>query len=304
MRNGRSKRALEEWNWVYENKVKLLLMEDDDYPELLLSIKDPPILLFYKGDLNILSIEHSLSVVGTRRASGYGREFCHQLAKGLIKYGPRICSGLALGIDSEIHRSCLEHGHKCIAVIPTGFDKIYPAENMALFHKLTKEGLILSEYPHREAILSYKFVQRNRIIAGLSSACLVVESREKGGSLITAEMAYNEHRDVYVLPGRYFDQSSRGCHKLLHQQIAKPFVDIKTMVSDLFWEISERSINRDIRPESMAFEWFADRETKSFQALLSSAKINEKDLRIKLVELELEGYIKKDEQGDYRWVKF
>ncbi|MGF1537853.1 MAG: DNA-processing protein DprA [Elainellaceae cyanobacterium] len=193
---------------------------DPDYPRLLLEIPDPPPLLHYRGRVSPAENQgHTLAIaiVGTRRPTEYGRRWTSRISRQLAQAGVTVVSGLAEGIDAIAHRSCLEAGGRTLAVMGTGVDVIYPWSNRALAHRVLEHGLLLSEHPAGTQPDRAHFPRRNRIIAGLSRAVLILEAPQKSGALITARMANDYARDVYALPGPVDSAESRGCLELINQ---------------------------------------------------------------------------------------
>ncbi len=193
---------------------------DPDYPRLLQEIPTPPPLLYYRGIVDpqeIQGITPTVGIVGTRHPSEYGRRWTRKISTILAKSGFTIVSGLAAGIDTEAHGACLEAGGRTIAVFGNGVDMVYPRENKSLAEQVVKQGLAVSEYPAGTQPNRKHFPQRNRIIAGLSRAILIMEAPEKSGALITADMANEFCRDVYVLPARLDDEKSHGCLQLINK---------------------------------------------------------------------------------------
>ncbi len=193
---------------------------DPDYPRLLQEIPTPPPLLYYRGIVDseeILGITPTVGIVGTRHPSEYGRRWTRKISSILAKSGFTIVSGLAAGIDTEAHSACLEAGGRTIAVFGNGVDMVYPRENKSLAEQVVKQGLAVSEYPAGTKPNKQHFPQRNRIIAGLSRAVLIMEAPEKSGALITADIANEFCRDVYVLPARLDDEKSHGCLQLINK---------------------------------------------------------------------------------------
>ncbi len=193
---------------------------DAAYPALLFEIADPPPVLYYQGDLALLSqcqIRPAVGIVGTRSPSDYGRRWTRRITVALSRAGVTVVSGLADGIDREAHQSCLEHQGATIAVLGTGVDVVYPSVNRDLHRAIADRGLLLSEYPPGTGPDRAHFPRRNRIIAGISRAVLVTEAPAKSGALITARLANDYGRDVYVLPGSLDNPRSRGCLELVNQ---------------------------------------------------------------------------------------
>lgn len=192
-----------------------ITMESDKYPEKLRNIFDPPYGLFYNGTLP--DFNKCISIVGARRCSAYGKKLAHSLGKMLAEAGFTIISGMARGIDAYGHQGCLEgHGHT-VAVLGSGCDVIYPADNRLLYEEIAKNGAIISEYQMGASPIAMNFPRRNRIVSALSDVVIVVEAREKSGSLITADFALEQGKDIYVVPGRVGDSLSTGCNKLISQ---------------------------------------------------------------------------------------
>ncbi len=196
---------------------------DKEYPRLLLEIPSPPPILYYRGEVELQENQAqkpSVGIVGTRKPSEYGIRWTRLISTALAKNGFTVVSGLAEGIDTESHVAALQAGGRTIAVLGTGVDVVYPAKNRDLYKQILNQGLVLSEYPAKTPPDRKHFPRRNRIIAGLSRAILVMEAPMKSGALITANYANEFGRDVYVLPGRIDDHPAQGCLKLLSQGAA------------------------------------------------------------------------------------
>jgi len=186
------------------------------YPKRLLEIYNPPLGLFYQGDLALLS-KKSLAVIGARDFTIYGERVVEKFVPELIKEDMVIVSGLARGIDSIAHRTCLKNGGSTIGVIGCGLDCYYPKENQSLQEQLVKEHLLLSEYCQGTKPLKHHFPARNRIIAGISHGICIIEAKERSGTFITAELALNEGRDVFAVPGSCLQDYSLGCLKIIQE---------------------------------------------------------------------------------------
>lgn len=193
---------------------------DAEYPRLLLETPSPPPVLYYRGQVQLqenLGLRLLVSIVGTRDPSEYGKRWTRKISTALAENGFTVVSGMAEGIDTEAHRGCLEAGGRTLAILGTGVDVVYPPRNRELYNQILNQGLVLSEYPAKTPPERAHFPQRNRIIAGLSRAVLVMEAPAKSGALITARFANDFCRDVYVMPGRLDDDKSQGCLRLLSQ---------------------------------------------------------------------------------------
>lgn len=207
--------------WLAEPENHLLTLADSLYPPSLLEIPDPPLLLYAKGNLDLLT-RPALAVVGSRNASAQGVLDAEKFSQVLASAGFTIISGLALGIDAAAHRGALQAiaaggTSSTVAVIGTGADIVYPARNRALAHQIAGAGCIISEYPLGTPALPANFPRRNRIISGLARAVLVVEAAAQSGSLITARLAADQGRDVFAIPGSIHSPLSKGCHQLIKQ---------------------------------------------------------------------------------------
>jgi len=203
---------------LQDYEQNFLTPADPDYPQLLAEIPDPPPVLYYRGQFNLireLDRQSAVAIVGTREPSDYGRRWTRKLSRILAHNGFMVMSGLAAGIDAEAHRSCLEAGGQTIAVLGTGVDVVYPYKNRRLYDQLLETGLALSEYPAGTQPDRAHFPRRNRIVAGLCRAVLVIEAPLRSGALITANLANEYGRNVYALPGSLDNPGSAGCLALI-----------------------------------------------------------------------------------------
>ena len=199
-----------------EEKIKVLTINDKNYPKILKKIKNPPKKLYYKG--KILTEEKCFAIVGTRKYSIYGKQAALEIANDLSEAGLTIVSGLAPGIDTFAHRAAIEQGKRTIAVLGTGIDEksVYPKENIGLSREIIERGgAVLSEYPPGTRGTRFTFPRRNRIISGLSLGVLVIEAKEKSGSLITANYALKQNRKIFAVPGSIYSKNSSGPHFLI-----------------------------------------------------------------------------------------
>lgn len=206
--------SLEKLKWNKENNVEFISLNNVDYPCILKDIKEPPYGLFLKGNKALLK-ERKVSIVGSRKCSNYASEVTKLLTKDLISYNITILSGGAKGIDSIAHKEAVEGNGKTIVVLGCGIDVVYPSENYNLFKKIEKEGLIISEFLPGTRPMSYNFPRRNRIISGLSELVIVVEASKRSGSLITADYALEQGKEVMAVPGSIFSEGNYGTNQLL-----------------------------------------------------------------------------------------
>ncbi len=204
-------------NFIDKTPLHIITLTDEFYPEDLKNIYQVPLFLFAIGDISVLSAIKKGAIVGTRKASSYGRSMCNQICKSLCQSDYVIVSGLASGIDSEAHRSTLENNGKTIAVLAHGLELIYPPQNRELARRITENGLLLSEYPPFTKMNKYYFIQRNRIISALCKFTAVIEGKKESGAMITAQFAIEQGKDVFALPGNINTEYSEGPNFLIQQ---------------------------------------------------------------------------------------
>ncbi|MFC0558618.1 DNA-processing protein DprA [Halalkalibacter alkalisediminis] len=204
-------------NYFHKNNIHIITIEDQEYPLLLKQIFDPPFVLYAMGRIEVLFDNRRLAVIGTRVPSEFGVAAVAKLVPPLAEKGWTIVSGLAKGIDSITHSYTINTSGHTIAVLGSGFNYMYPKENIGLFLKLSQKHLVLTEYPPHTPPRKWHFPARNRIISGLSHAVLVIEAKEKSGSLITADQALEQGRDVFAVPGSIFSEQSKGTNYLIQQ---------------------------------------------------------------------------------------
>ncbi len=220
-----------EWFKLIEQGIGFVSLEQNEFPEKVRHISNPPYALYYIGKLPDEN-RKTVSIVGARTRSAYGSEVAKEIAKSLAINGVQVVSGLARGIDRDAHQGALDGGGDTYAVLGCGVDTCYPKENRYLYNQILLDGGIISEYPPGTQPAQGLFPARNRIVAGLSHCVVVVEAREKSGSLITADFAMEQGRDVYAVPGRICDTLSQGCNRLIKQG-AGALVSIEDFLSDL-----------------------------------------------------------------------
>lgn len=233
------KKAENELNKAGILKFKVMYYDDPIYPELLKEIYDPPLVLYYKGEIKRGYFDKSIAIVGSRDADSYGLQSSFSLAKHLARQGIAIISGLAKGVDSSAHKGVLEAGGRTAAILGNGIDRIYPAENKGLSESIIDSGgAVITEFPIGEKPERYNFPRRNRIISGLSNGTVVVEAASRSGSLITASFALDQGRDVFAVPGPLGSKMSRGCNRLIKQG-AILIENYKDILDSLGWELKE-----------------------------------------------------------------
>lgn len=229
--------AEKELEWAEKNRVDCLTLTDERYPSRLLECEDAPTVLFLKGNVD-LNRRHIVSMVGTRQATGYGKQFCDTFVHELAALCPDVIvvSGLAYGIDIHSHRAALANHLPTIGVLAHGLDRIYPYVHRKTAVDMLAEGGLLTEFLTGTSPDRYNFVSRNRIVAGMSDATIVVESGVKGGSLITADLALGYNRESFAVPGRIGDTCSAGCNELIRKNKAALIQSAADLVEAMDWQ--------------------------------------------------------------------
>lgn len=234
---------------IEQNQVSVLTWEDDGYPSLLRQIYNPPPVLYVRGEL-CPKDEWAVAVVGTRKATPYGKQVAQRLSTDLARNHVTVVSGLARGIDSMAHRAALEAGGRTIAVLASGLDRVFPAENYQLAHEIVKNGALVSDYPLGTPADAKNFPPRNRIISGLALGVLVVEAGATSGALITVNFAIEQGRDVFAVPGNVVNKSSEGCNRLIHDG-AKMVLGIEDVLEELnLTMVDQHAEARAVLPEN------------------------------------------------------
>jgi len=229
------KQAEAEVLFIEKNKITPLYYVDKEYPLRLKQCDDGPVMLYYRGNAN-LNTQRIIGIVGTRNATAYGRKMTEELVQGLKDTGALIISGLAFGIDINAHRAALDNGLDTIGVVAHGHDMLYPAEHANTAKKMLEQGGVLTEFMSNTQPNKENFPKRNRIIAGLSDAVAVIESKESGGALITAEIAFSYSREVLAYPGKADDTISRGCNNLIQRNKAYLVQSSNDVIEYLGWK--------------------------------------------------------------------
>lgn len=241
--------AEKEFHYITKNKIAYSCFLDDDYPKNLQHCIDAPILFFKNGNIDF-SNEKIISIVGTRRMTNYGQGFCETLIKELSVYNPIVVSGFAFGVDICAHKAAIKNKLQTIGVLAHGFEQIYPKTHKRYMHQVNENGGFITEFFHDENPLRENFLKRNRIVAGISKATIIIESASKGGSLVTADIANSYDRDVFSVPGRINDIMSQGCNNLIYNNKAHLLKSSEDIVKMLNWDLAKAPIptqpNQDI----------------------------------------------------------
>jgi len=248
-----SARSVKEWNgfsdaeeeilFIEKHHIQPLFITDKNYPQRLLHCYDPPTLLYYRGvaDLNSSRI---ISIIGTRNHTEYGKQMTEQLIASLQTQQVTIVSGLAFGIDSIAHKTSLQYQLPTIGVLGHGLDTIYPSQNKSLAKEMLQQGGLLTEFRRNTKPDKHNFPKRNRIVAGMADATIVIETASKGGSMITAELAHNYNRDLFAIPGKITDHKSSGCLQLIKQNKAMLLTGSEQLLEVLGWQEKKKLIKK------------------------------------------------------------
>lgn len=248
-------RAEQELEFIQKNRIRCLTFMDENYPSRLRECEDAPIVLFFKGNADLNSL-HIINMVGTRNATEYGTQICATLLRDLKALCPDVLvvSGLAYGIDIHTHREALANELSTVGVLAHGLDRIYPYVHRKTAIDMLDNGGLLTEFVSGTNPDRHNFVSRNRIVAGMCDATIVIESAEKGGSLITAELAEGYNRDCFAFPGRISDEFSKGCNQLLRDNKASLLLSAEDLVKAMGWN----SASHSVKVESVQRSLFLD----------------------------------------------
>lgn len=284
---------------IERKNIQLLFYNDPQYPVRLRHFSDSPIIFYCLGNPN-LNPERALAIVGTRNITDYGRDRCEQTISELAPYKPMIVSGLAYGVDAKIHQLCLQYNLPTIAVLGNGLSDIYPAAHKGLAAQMIAEkGGILSEFPLDTRPDATNFPQRNRIVAGMTDGCLIIETADKGGSMITAKHATTYNRDVFAYPGRVNDRYSSGCNTLIKQQSAQLITSGTDIVDQLRWHktntlLPQPTLFVDLSPEEhlLIEKLRLSDEPVHIDLLFNTLKVSSSEVAALLLSLEFKGLVK------------
>lgn len=233
-------KASKELEFIKANDIAVSFFQDDSYPERLKHCIDSPVLIFSAGNINLKN-KRIISIVGTRQITSYGTEFCKKLIEDLAPLDPVIVSGFAYGVDIVAHQLAMENNLQTIGVLAHGLNQIYPKTHKKYVAKMEENGGFITEFWSSSNPDKENFVRRNRIVAGMTEATIVIESADKGGSLITANLANDYNRDVFAVPGRVTDKYSQGCNDLIKTQKANVLSSAADLVYILNWDMEKKT---------------------------------------------------------------
>lgn len=305
------RRAAAEMDFISKNDIRALTFNDDDYPQRLRSCTDAPIVLFYKGSAS-LNQSYILNMVGTRHCTSYGQDLVTHFLRDLRQLCPKILvvSGLAYGIDICAHRQALLQGYDTVGVLAHGLDQIYPTAHRSTAVEMLRQGGLLTEYMTQTQPVANNFRQRNRIIAGLSDATILVESAYKGGGLITCRIAQEYGRDVFAFPGAVSMPYSAGCNLMIRNNTAALITSAQDFVESIGWQTQQQ------KPEAIERELFPNLTTEEQQVVSLLQQTNDLQLNVisiktnlpigqltaLLFQLEMKGLVKQLAGGNYHLI--
>jgi DNA processing protein len=292
------KQAEQELEFIQSNEIDVLYYKDENYPSKLKQCIDSPILLFSRGNINLKN-KPILSIVGTRQITSHGVAICEQLISDLAPFNPVIVSGLAYGTDIVAHKTAIEHKLQTVACLAHGLDQIYPKVHQKYAAAIENNGGFFTDFCSHNTFDRKNFLSRNRIVAGLSEATVVIESAEKGGSLVTADIANSYNREVFAIPGRPQDKFSKGCNALIKQQKAQMITSAADLIYFLNWDIESKKENQQTQlfvnlegDEKRVYEKLKEAGKAEIDTLSLSCGLPTYKLASILVNLELSGCVR------------
>jgi len=292
-------RAEEELKFIEKNNIQPLFYLDADYPKRLTHCEDGPVMLYFKGKTNFNTTK-VISIVGTRESTEYGERMCNKLIEDLAAHDVLIVSGLAYGIDICAHKAALKNNLPTVGVFAHGLDKIYPAIHKSTADKMLLNGGLLTDFTSNTRPNPENFPRRNRVVAGISDATIVIESKKNGGSLITADIANSYSRDVFAYPGRVGDATSEGCNNLIKQNKAALIQSATDVIYLLGWEQHKQKKQQvqkqlfvELKPdEELVVSILKQKESVNIDDLCFSTKMPMSKVSSLLLNLEFSGIVK------------
>jgi DNA processing protein len=291
-------RVEKEFAFAEKNGIDIFSFQDDAYPKRLNHCPDAPVVLFKRGPAD-LSAQRMVSIVGTRKVTDYGKKLTRELVESMLPYGITVVSGLAYGVDIMAHRACLELGLPTVGVMGHGHDKMYPESHTKYAKEMLENGALLTEFktgtkPDRE-----NFPKRNRIVAGMTDATIVVESGVSGGSIITAKLANGYNRDVFAIPGSIYSDKSEGCNRLIKSHQAALLESAKDLEYIMGWAKKEKAKNVQTKifvdlkeEEELILEVMREKGKIQIDSLSLETELTMSQAMVHLLNLELNGLVR------------
>lgn len=290
--------AEEELRFIEDRNIECYYFQDKNYPEKLKHCIDGPILLFGRGNID-LGNKKIISIVGTRKITIYGKVFCRELIEELSPLNPVIVSGLAYGVDICAHKTAIKNGLQTIACLAHGLNQIYPRDHSKYIGSIEENGGFFTEFWSTDAFDKNNFLRRNRVIAGLSQATIVIESAERGGSLVTADIANSYDREVFAVPGRTTDVQSRGCNNLIKQQKAHVLTNAADVIYHLGWQLKEALKPRQTQlfvemdeEEKVVYRFLKEKDKELLDVIALECNLPVYKIATILMNMELKGIVR------------
>ena len=298
--------AEKEMEFITKNDIELISFLDKNYPKRMLQVESCPLILYYKGNAT-LNHHRTVAIVGTRKPSDYGKSMCEKIVEGLKPYDILLISGLAYGIDATAHKKSLDADIPTVGVLGHGLDRFYPAEHTGLAKKMIQhQGGIITEFPSATLPDRENFPMRNRIIAAMSDVVVVIESKRKGGSIITAEFANDFNKDVFALPGPVNDERAEGCNKLIKQNKAHLIESSEDIAYVMRWEEldSKKVVQQQLfieleEDESRMVSIIRDAKEISIDILTYKMDMTPSSVSSLLLNLEFKGLVRSKKKKKY-----
>ncbi len=302
------KAAEREYAYTQREGIRCVPYLSPEYPKGLAQCDDGPVLFFAKGRIS-WDHQHILAVVGTREMTRYGRRFCERFIEGISFTNPLIVSGLAYGVDVCAQEAALAHGLQTVACMAHGLDAVYPEAHSRLAPQIMEHGGFISEFWSGTAPEPHNFLRRNRIIAGLGEATVVVESAARGGSLVTADLAFGYNREVFAVPGRVDDTFSEGCNGLIRQQKAQLLTSAEQFLEAMNWPTPQAPLKKELMPipghwselEKRLAACLREREQPTLDDLARECQEAVQKVAAALFDLELQGFVRPLPGKRYDW---
>lgn len=286
-----------EIEFAIKHHIQILFLKDEPYPQRLLHCYDAPTVMYYRGNAN-LNESKIISIIGTRNNTDYGKQITEEIIDSLQPYQALISSGLAYGIDAIAHKTCTKKNITTVGVLAHGLDTIYPSQHKSLAKEMLLNGGLLTEFRKNTNPDRYNFPQRNRIVAGMADATIVIETATKGGSMITAEMAYNYNRDVFAVPGKIYDNKSSGCLKLIQQNKAILLATPQQIIDELGWQEKKKTIKKQRElfielsdEEKIIVNILKEKESTHIDELFLKSALSSSNVAAAILSLELQNVI-------------
>ncbi len=291
-------KAEEELRFIEKHKIQTLFYTDKNYPQRLLHCYDAPFILYYLGNIDLNNTK-IISIVGTRNATDYGKSVCEKLIETLAPYNVLVVSGLAYGIDICAHKKCVEVGLPTIGVLAHGLDILYPAQHKSIAKQMVAHGGLLTDFPSKTKFVPGNFPARNRIVAGISDTTVVIETKPKGGSVITAELADSYNKDVFAVPGNIDKPYSQGCNFLIKTNKAALLDDAEELPEILGWKSKhatkpkQHELLIDLTDaEKQVFDLLKTTGEMRIDEIVLQSQLSSSEVASNLLNLEFKGAVK------------